>query len=547
MGATIVVDTVSIDAGENAPKEVSVLRLVDDSDQGGAPPVGAVDGEAFVVNNWGAGNYVGTHAGTPYANGDLAEYNATLAGYVLILANVGGALPAGTRAIVVGAGAAGSFAGHGNEEVEYDGTGYEFLAPTDGDLVNVTADESIWTDQIFQYNLGTTSWRSVGRGRLTLANTVYVDGTLGDDDSGDGTFERPYGTIQNGHDQVAAGGTVYAAPGVYAETVTVAKNINIKEIIPGTVTIQDAVVGGGVVVIAGAALNVQIDASIVNTNNATATDIALEIDAGGGAIDVRFHGQVINAGGNGTAIDIDGDAVNVCTVRVEAQQIIGGVNFDGGSANDLFRINGTEFTGGAAAWITITGAGGQVILSNGILADAGSGETIDYGGGVACGVNLDIGSCAFAAFLNLNSDAGTGQVVLTAGTQLGGITVTFPQLIQKWLGEDEISLTYYGIDANAVAATTIYTVPAGRRFNPHTVRTINRGAATGGALNYRVNGTGAGSIVAAVGAGAVAQGIVNETVVQDSVAPGGTVQFDETAGSGAAGDLVDCQVIGRLF
>jgi len=416
MGATLVLGTRTVDSGENAPKEVSVLRIVSDADQGGAPPVGAVDGQAYVVNNWGAGNYVGTHAGVAYADGDLAEYNDTLGGWTRILQNDTGALPAGTRAVVVAAGAAGAFTGQELDVVEYDGTGYEFLTPTDGDLVNVTGDESIWTDQIFQYDAGVTNWRSVGRGRLTLANTVFVDGTLGDDDSGDGTFERPYATIQEGHDQSAAGGTVYVAPGVYAETVTVDRNINIKEIIPGTVTIQNAVVGGGVVVIAGAALNVQIDASIVNTNNATAADIALEIDAGGGALDVRVKAQTINGGGNGTAIDIDGDAANVSQVRVEAQQIIGGINFDGGSADDLFRVNGAEMVGGAAVWVTITGAGGRVIFSNCIQAGAAAGETINYGGGVACGVNLDIGSCAFAAFLDLNSDAGTGEVVLTAGT-----------------------------------------------------------------------------------------------------------------------------------
>jgi len=118
--------------------------------------------------------------------------------------------------------------------------------------------------------------------------------------------------------------------------------------------------------------------------------------------------------------------------------------------------------------------------------------------------------------------------------------------VQKWLGEDELSLTYYGIDTNAIAVTTILTVGAGRTFNPHTVRTINRGAVTGGALVYQVDGSGAASIVAAVGPAAANPGIANETVLQDQVPALGTVDFNVTAPDGAGG-AVDCEVIGRLF
>jgi hypothetical protein len=162
-------------------------------------------------------------------------------------------------------------------------------------------------------------------------------------------------------------------------------------------------------------------------------------------------------------------------------------------------------------------------------------------------VTLSIGSTVLAGVLDLNNNAGTGIVVLTAGTQIGTITASqADQVVQKWLGEDEFKITMYNIDLNAIAAHTMYTVGGGRRFNPHTARSINRGANSGALLDYRFNGTGAGSVVAAVGAGALNQGIKNETVVQDSIAPAGTLQFDVTVASGAA-DFADAEVIGRLF
>jgi hypothetical protein len=531
----------------DAIPEVIALQMKDDSDQGAALPAGAVHGDAFVVNNWGVGVYVGIAAGINFANGDIAERRDDLGGFVRLLAAAD--VVTGIKAVVIGAGAAGSFVGQENDHIEYDGAAFVVTAVADGDAVRITGDEGVFREQSFQYNLATTTWVVMGTSSLRFTNTVFADPGA-DNDVADGSVERPYATVTAALAAAPAGGTIMCSPGVFAETVNVTKNINIEEIVPGTVTIQNAVVGGGVFVMTGAnPLTVRLNASVVNTSNATAADLGIDVDADNADMDLRVKAALISGGAAGTAINVAGDVggANDVAIRIEADTITGGVVFDGQMVTDLLRINNAEFTGGAGAWITITGTAGRVILSNSILAAAAAGETLDYGNAAACGVDLDIGSCAFAAFLNLNNDGGTGGVVMTAGTQLGGIVVSFYQVVQKWLGEDELIITAYGIDANAVAATAIFQVPGGRRLSPHTVRTVNRGGVTGVLLNYRVNGTGAGTIVALVGAGALAQGIANEAVLQDSIAPAGFLEFDITAGSGTPGDLVDCEVTARLF
>jgi len=92
----------------------------------------------------------------------------------------------------------------------------------------------------------------------------------------------------------------------------------------------------------------------------------------------------------------------------------------------------------------------------------------------------------------------------------------------------------------------MYTLPAGRTFEPDYVATTNRGANSGGGLRIRYNGSIAGAIRAVDGGdNPINRGTRVETALKDHVLALGTVQFEVTKVSGAA-DVVDATVIGRL-
>jgi len=77
---------------------VKVLRILSDANQSGVNPTAGSAGEAWLVNNWAT-----------ETDGDIVEWSGSA--WVTILANSGGEPPDGTRIIVTGTGAAGSFVG----------------------------------------------------------------------------------------------------------------------------------------------------------------------------------------------------------------------------------------------------------------------------------------------------------------------------------------------------------------------------------------------------------------------------------------------------
>jgi hypothetical protein len=120
---------------------------------------------------------------------------------------------------------------------------------------------------------------------------------------------------------------------------------------------------------------------------------------------------------------------------------------------------------------------------------------------------------------------------------------------------DQVYLRYVGqwlevnclnVNINAIDDTEFYTVPAGHTFQPMECQTINRDAASGAALVYQFDGTGAASVVAAVGAAALGVGITTETIVRDVMAAAAVLSWNVTTASGGAGDLGDCRVTGLL-
>jgi hypothetical protein len=147
-------------SGHRTP--VSVLKMVSDAPQGGAPPVGPTTGDAYVVNTWGGG----------YTNGDIVEYSG--AAWVVIVANSGGKPPNGTRVVVKSVGAAGSFVGKANQIAQYDAAGvaWVFTVPVDGDQTAVIGEASVYENHEYIYDTSVPGWMDFG-------GSVAHDGTTG--------------------------------------------------------------------------------------------------------------------------------------------------------------------------------------------------------------------------------------------------------------------------------------------------------------------------------------------------------------------------------
>jgi len=166
------VDNVAVGLKWVSPAQV--LKIKDDGDAGGAPPA-ANRGDAFVVNNWGGG----------YNDGDIVEYDGT--SFNVILSNVGGEPPDGTRAVVIDAAAAGSFAGHEDEIATYDtGTSlWSFTSPVDGNAILIVGENGINENRAYTYDAAPGEWIQFSSlGAFEQMQFYFgVDGTIavGDD------------------------------------------------------------------------------------------------------------------------------------------------------------------------------------------------------------------------------------------------------------------------------------------------------------------------------------------------------------------------------
>jgi len=396
-----------------------------------------------------------------------------------------------------------------------------------------------------------TRWENFNPSPIT---GVYFVTKTGNDATADGSVTLPYLTIAAALAVAGAGETILVGPGVYAETLALVTSINIGEMARGSVTIQDAVVGGAVVTITPGAAGFigRISPSIINTSNVNQADLAVHVNnvAALAAADVWLDGVIISGGANGTALEVDGGVAFRTHVKVwNVEFMTGAIDLDLSNANDLVWFNCVNFVGGNAVWFNVAGVlGGEVRMSNSLLAAAAANEVLNFGEAAACAVNLHIGSSVIAGQLRLDNNAGAGIVVVTAGTQIGSINgVQADNIIQKWLGEDEFTITMYHVDVNAIAPHVMYNPAGGRIFCPHTVRTFNRGAITGALLDWQIDGSGAASVVAASGGAAHAQGILNSVVLQDTVLGGGTtLDFNVTTASGVA-NFLDVAVTGKLI
>jgi len=534
-------------AAERLP--VHVMRIRSDADQAGAPPA-SNDGEAWIVNNWGAGNYVGIFAGQPFVDGDLAEYSDVLVGFVRVLINAATIPATGIRAIVVGAGAAGSFAAQANQIAYYDGaiTGWIFTAPYEGQLIHVMGEESFAENQNWTYDVAT--WKSQGKAGLGFQNAVFVDQLLGSNTQGDGSFDKPLRTLLAGYTLATAGQTVVAGPGTYAETLAWIKRVHLDEMIPGTVTIANAVVGGAVFTLGGAAGTSRIKVqAITNTNNATVADVAIAItNATPAALVFEVEVGLLDGGLLGSALTFVGDATNAqpTVLRLNAKAITGSMTITTANAADLCQIAAPAHTATPATWGTVTGGAGTAGLVRFMLRSTAAG-ILNLGNNTAmgCDVNFEAGAW-IGGELYLHNNAGAGIVRFFGDAGADAIFAAIVNQVYHKQSGHWLEVNLLNKDLNAIADTNFYTVPVGQTFLPLEVTSINRLAATGAALIYQYDGTGAASVVAAVGAGALAFGMTNNAVVRDLMAAAAVLSWNVTTATGVPGDLGDARVRGIL-
>ena len=62
---------------------------------------------------------------------------------------------------------------------------------------------------------------------FVLADIIYVDAQLGSEETGKGSFDNPYASIQFGVEESAIGDTVLVGQGVYNESVLIDKSITL--------------------------------------------------------------------------------------------------------------------------------------------------------------------------------------------------------------------------------------------------------------------------------------------------------------------------------
>ena len=399
-----------------------------------------------------------------------------------------------------------------------------------------------------------TVWDDLGAGFGGLITGIKYVTKNGNDTTGDGSSSNPYLTIAKGITETGVGGRVLIGPGTYTETLPIVSSVSLDEMVKGSVTISNTVAGGAVITVTPTLTDIvlRVSCSVINLSAATPADIAIHLNNVLGtqsALVIVDGADTLSGGALGQAIRVTGDnaaQTELSQVIVEnVDHVIGAIAIILEAPTDFVRFNHCIYEGGNTAWIDISGPDGDVIIANCLQSAAAAAETIDYGLGTATGCNLHIGSSVLAGELEMNSNDGTGVVQLSAEAHLGRITALLAdQIYRILLGGDKIAIIMLNISLAAGATHTMFTVPANQVFQAYAVRTVNRGGDTAGTLNYQYNGSGAASIVGAVGVAALIDGCTNNAVTAENVAATGTIQFQSTAVGGAF--FCDAHVEGYL-
>ena len=254
-----------------------------------------------------------------------------------------------------------------------------------------------------------------------LLNDVYVSPT-GNDTTGDGTTTNPYATIQNGLNNVVAGGTIHLASGTYTGTgnkgLTITKNVNIigegqtNTIIDAqnlsniftlnqgvTVTIANLALENGNTTYGGAIYN----NGTLNVSNSTFT----------GNYATKYGGVIYTSQGSTTS-------VSGSTFTSNSAKTMGGVIYT--SQGSTTSVSGSTFTGNK-------GNSGGVIYNIGNLAITDCNFTNNTGinGGTIYnkGNITSLSGCTFTNNTNSTTVAGNGGAVYNQGNITSLIDCTF--------------------------------------------------------------------------------------------------------------------------
>lgn len=402
---------------------------------------------------------------------------------------------------------------------------------------------------------------STQRVRLSLAlldATVFVSDVDGSDVNGKGSLMRPYKTMQHGHDQANPWDTVFVLPGDYDEGgLILTKPLRWLAFSgPGSARVVSNLPGGMSVVVRGAVTGQWwegIDA--VNTDITNPASEAMVVDNALATLsgDYIFRNArfTVGAGAQGNGIRVTG--ANGAPIRVDVQSpaVIGDINVTVGDNDDIVVFRNTIFDIGSATWGTFQGTGGGIIaFINSHHLGLGGTETIDFGAGAAAGFRLAFGSSALAVALNMNNLAGAGFAYFM-GSSVSRIYASQENQFVHYINGDHRTIYKLRVNVNnAPAVLGMYTPPAGMYFFPVRSETTNRDAVTAGGLNYQYNGSGPGTVVPAVGIGALPRGTAREAVSNPSDAIAGVAQsleFEILAVTGAgAAEYVDTMAEGRL-
>jgi len=413
----------------------------------------------------------------------------------------------------------------------------------------ITGGYRIWTG---------TVWDDLGAGFGGLITGIKYVTKNGNDTTGDGSSSNPYLTIAKGITETGVGGRVLIGPGTYTETLPIVSSVSLDEMVKGSVTISNTVAGGAVITVTPTLTDIvlRVSCSVINLSAATPADIAIHVNNVLGtqsALVIVDGADTLSGGALGQALRVTGDnaaQTELTQVIVEnVDHVIGAIAIILEAATDFVRFNNCIYEGGNTAWIDISGPAGDVIIANSLQAAAAAAETIDYGLGTATGCSLHIGSSVLAGELEMNSLAGTGVVQLSAEAHLGRITALLvDQFYRILLGGDKIELVVLNVALSATDTKDMFTVPAGTVFQAYECRTVNRALDSGGALIYRYNGSGDGTIVALVGAAALIDGCTNETVLAENAAAADVIQFEVQTASGVTdiNNIADAHVEGYL-
>ena len=163
--------------GVSWQEPAAVLKIKSDADQSGVDPTALGAGEAWLVNNWAT-----------KTDGDIVEWSGSA--WVTVVANSGGEPPDGTRVVVIGSGAGGSFTGQEDDIGQYStsGSSWSFTTAANGMGILISGGSGVYENQAYTYDDTPGTWiqfagpnlYTAGSGIDISSNVVSLGALTGD-------------------------------------------------------------------------------------------------------------------------------------------------------------------------------------------------------------------------------------------------------------------------------------------------------------------------------------------------------------------------------